>query len=217
MSLRIFDEPHATESVEQPDVSIVSRIVFGFWAVLVALPPSVAAAFAALQVTNLFRNLKNAETSGQEAIFSTFHDANLGLIAALVISALLAFGMALALTLDPKRRLAGVGLPLSIGVPILALTPGLFLWTAESRVIDLLTGKFNNVSVPNFAETIASLLFLALVLGLIFQAVIIGSTIVSIFIPLRRRSDPLSAPRAFIWLISGVLLLMFAGLLFVLV
>ena len=217
MSLRIFDEASATEAVEQPDVSIVSRIVFAFWAVLVALPPSVTAAFASLQVTNLFRNLKNAETAGQEAIFSTFHDANVGLIIALAVSALLAFGMALTFTLDPKRRFAGVGLPLSIAIPILALTPGLFLWTAESKVIDLLTGKLNNVEVPNFAETIASLLFLALSLGLIFQAVILGSAIVSIFIPLRRRADPLSAPRAFIWLISGILLLMFAGLLFVLV
>ena len=113
--------------------------------------------------------------------------------------------------------MAAVGLPFSIAIPIMAATPGLFLWTAESRVVDLLSDKLdNNVSVPVFAQTITSLLILTLALGLLIQGLTVVFALVSLLIPVRSRSEPDSAPRAFVWLVSGVLLLTFAGLFFVL-
>jgi hypothetical protein len=125
--------------------------------------------------------------------------------------------MALALTVNPKRRLAGVGLPLSIAVLILAVTPGIFVWATESKVLDVLAGKLPDDSVGAFAETIGSLIYVAVSLGILCLVVTFGCAIVSLLIPVKSRTDPLSAPRAFVWLITGVLLLLFAGLFFLLV
>jgi hypothetical protein len=216
VSLRIFDEPHVHES-EQPAVSIKARILFCFWAVLVASIPAATAVYSSLTVTYTFINLRNAETAGSEAIQTGLHAANIPLAIALAVAALLALGMAVALTINPQRRLAGVGLPLSIGVPVLAVTPGVFIWIAESKVVDLLAGRLPDLSVEGFAQHIASLLFFALTLGVLFLVVALCCGIVSLFIPVRSRTDPLSTPRAFVWLISGVLLLLFAGVFFILV
>ena len=217
MTLRIFEVPgEAAQPAEPAKVSIAARILFCFWASVVAMLPAIGAAYAAWLVVNVFRGITNAETAGMVYITSGLHVSNIPLIIVLIVSGFLAFGMALVLAISPKRRMAAVGLPFSIAIPILAATPGFFLWTAESRVIDLLSGKLgNNVSVSGFAQTITSLLILTLALGLLIQGLTVVFALVSLLIPVRSRSEPDSAPRVFVWLVSGVLLLTFAGLFFV--
>jgi hypothetical protein len=218
LSLRIFEEPQAiAESPEQAHVSIGARIIFSFWAMLVVVLPALTAAYAAFRVINTFRNMTNAEEAGRDYIQGNLHAANLPLIIALAVSALLSLGMALILTVNSKRRLAGVGLPFSVGVPILALIPGLLLWFAESTVVALLDNRLTGASVEDTALTVSWLLAFSMVSGgfvLFFSFV---CSVVSLLIPPRRRGDPLSAPRAFVWLVSGVLFLMSAGLFFILV
>ncbi len=218
MTIRIFEAPgEAAEPVEQAKVSIVARVLFCFWAAVVAMLPAVGAAYAAWLVVNVFRGITDAETAGLAHVMGGLHVSNIPLIIALTVAGFLAFGMALVLAINSKRRMAAVGLPFSIAIPIMAATPGLFLWTAESRVVDLLSDKLdNNVSVPVFAQTITSLLILTLALGLLIQGLTVVFALVSLLIPVRSRSEPDSAPRAFVWLVSGVLLLTFAGLFFVL-
>ena len=117
-----------------------------------------------------FRNLANAEESGSEWLQSNLHAANTPLWIALAISAVLAFGIALALTIDPKRRLAGVGLPLSIGIPFLAVTPAVFLGAAESKIREIISGNFMTFSATDYALTVPSLLMLAIASGLLVLA-----------------------------------------------
>jgi hypothetical protein len=113
--------------------------------------------------------------------------------------------------------MASVGLPFSIGIPILAATPALLLWYAETTTIDVLSGKHTNTPIPVIAETISRFLFWALASGLIVQPVTLVCAVISLCIPVRLRSDAFSLRRAFVWAMVGVLLLVFAGVYFVLV
>jgi hypothetical protein len=214
----MLEEPReATESIEQAKVSIAIRLLFSFWAVLVVVLPGFAASLGALRVTSVFTNLVNAEEAGSTAIQTGLHLSNKPLIVAFVVSAILAFGMAVALATSQKRRLAGVGLPLSIAIPILAVTPGAFLWFAEKNIVDLLAGMVTDVSIADFVIRVTTSRFLALGSGLLVQGVVVLCAVISLIRSPQARTDPLSLPRVFIWLVSGVLLLMFAGLFSVLV
>jgi hypothetical protein len=213
----MFPEPHApTESPEQAPVSIRARIVFCLWAISVAMLPAITAAYSSFRVINSFRTLSNAEESGSEWIQHNLQAANTPLWIAFGISALLAFAMALVLTIKPERRLAGVGLPLSLGLPFLAVTPAVLLGVAESKIREVLSGSFETFSVMDYALTIPWLLMLAIATGVL----VLGSTflcgVVSLFLSPQRRAEALSAPRAFTWFVSGVLLSMSAGAFFML-
>ena len=212
MTIRLFEEPgEAAESPQQADVSIVARLLYAAWASIVAIVPALAATYSALQVTNLFRSMKDAESASADRVLTQLHVFNMPLIVALGVSALLAFGIALVLALEPKRRLASVGLPFSTGVPILAATPGLFLWFAETTIIDVLSGKPTNMPIAVVAENISLLIFFALASGLAVQSATVLCAIISLCIPAQSRTDAFSLHRAFIWLVAGTLLLAFAG------
>jgi hypothetical protein len=218
VSLRIFEEPHETaEPIEQTQVSILSRIGFGFWALMVALIPAAVANVSSIRIINLFRSMTNAETAGSAYVLGSLNVINTPMVIALGVASFLAFGMAIALAVYPKLRLAAVGLPFSIAIPILAALPGVFLWNAESNIADLLGGKLRNVSVPEFAQTTNNLVLLGLVSSIVVIALILVCGIVSVCLPRRFRGDPASAPRAFVWAVSGILLLVFGGLFFVVV
>jgi len=214
----MFEEPHATaESQEQASVSIGARIVFCLWAISVAILPAVTAAYSSFRVIHSFTNLANAEESGSEWLRHNLQAANTPLWIALAISAVLAFGMALALTINRKRRLAGVGLPLSIGIPFLAVTPAVFLGAAESKIREILLDNVMAFSPADYALTVPSLLMLAIASGLLVLGLTFICGVISLFMSPKRRADALSAPRVFIWLVSGVLLLMCSGAFFILI
>ena len=218
VSLRIYDEPRETvESPEQVNAPIASRILFALWATVIVVMSALTALYSALQVTNLFRNMRNAEDARAATVFAQLHSSNTPLILGLGASALLAFVLALLLATDDKRRVASVGLPFSIGVPIFAAAPALLLWWAESITIDLLNGRLVRASVAETAGTVSLLIFCAMLAGLVVQAAALVCAIVSLCIPTRSRSEALSIRRAFVWAITGTLLLAFAGALFLLV
>jgi hypothetical protein len=218
LTIRIFEDPvEAAEAAAQLDVSMATRIVSAGAASLVPIIPALTGAFTAFRVSRLYAGLKNAETSGSEYITSNLDLINTPLVIALGASALLAFAIALILAVDPKRRLAAVGLPFSIGIPLIAAIPALLLWTVETTTLDILSGKLQSGSVEEIAQKIALLLMGAMVSGVFVAGVTFVCSIVSLFIPVTKRTDATSLRRAFVWAVTGVLLLVFAGAYFVVV
>jgi len=217
MTIKLFEEPSEAVELSQAHVSLAERLLFSVWAVLVSGIPALAAAYSALQITNFFRSLKNAEEATNAHVFAHLHTLNTPMVVALGISAFLALGFALVLAIEPKRRLASVGLPFSISVPILAAIPAFFLWFAETTTIDGFSGKLGNTSIASTAQTVSLLLFAALVWGLLVLGAAVVCAIVSLCIPIKKRTDALSLPRAFVWAVTGTLLLVFAGAYFVLI
>lgn len=218
MSLRIFDEPAQTaEAPAQVVPSFATRILFCTWAALVAVIPAITTAYSGMAITSVFRRMTNPEYAKTAVVMDALHRFNRPVVLALGIAALLAFAMALVVVTNDKGRLNSVGMPFSIAVPIIAGLPAVFLWFAETTTIDLLTGKLTNPHVPTIAQTISNLLFCAIAAGLLAQAVTLVCAIVSLFIPITKRTDPLSLRRAFTWAVSGTLLLVFAIAYFVIV
>ncbi|HET8782013.1 MAG TPA: hypothetical protein VFM63_06325 [Pyrinomonadaceae bacterium] len=214
----MFEEPRASaESPEQAPVAIGARIFFCLWAMSVAMLPAIVAAYSSFRVINSFRTLSTAEESGSEWLQNNLHAANTPLWIAFGISALLAFAMALVLTIKPQRRLAGVGLPLSLGLPFLALTPAVLLGVAESKIREILSGSFETFSAMDYALTIPWLLMLAIASAVLVLSLTFLCGVISLFLPPQRRADALSGPRVFIWFVSGVLLLMGAAAFFMLI
>ena len=218
MTTRLFEaDLEAAESAQQTQVSLAARLLHCIWASLVAVIPAIAASYTALQITNVFRNMRNAETSGSEAVLGPLPVLNTTMVIALGVSAFLAFAIALVLAVDAKSRIASVGLPFSIGILLTAATPAWFLWLAETTVIDVVSGKVIDTPVPVVAQNVSLLLLSALASGLVAQAVILICAIISLCIPTARRTDALSLRRAFVWAVSGTLLLVFAGAFFILI
>jgi len=217
MSLRIFEETaEAPEALPQAEASFPARLIFCGWASLVAALPVLTTIYAAYGVTALFRSMTDAESASASRVLGGLHFFNRPLIIALAVSALLAFATAVVLAIKPKLRAASVGLPFSFGVPILATLPAVFLWITETTTMDVLTGKVTE-SPASVAQTISTLLFVALGSSLLMQGVIFVCAIVSLCIPVRKRTDPLSSRRPFAWAVSGMLLLVFATAYFVVV
>ena len=218
MTIKLFDEPlEATESAAQLDVSIASRILFAGLASLVAIIPALTAAFTAFRVTRFYASMTNAENTASAHVMSNLDLFNTPMVVALGIAALLAFVIALILAVEPKRQLASVGVPFSIGIPLVASIPALLLWSVETTTLDLLSGKLTGGSVAEVAQRISLLLMAAMVWGLLAVGVTFACSVVSLCIPVSKRTDPLSLRRAFVWAVTGVLLLVFAGAYFVVV
>jgi hypothetical protein len=212
LTIKLFEEPvEAAETAAQLDVSIAARIVSAGVASLVAVIPALTAAFTAFRVSRMYAGLRNAETAGSEHITSSLDVFNTPLVIALGASALLAFAIALILAVDPKRRLAAVGLPFSIGIPLIAAAPALLLWSVETTTLDILSGRLNSGPVEVVAQNIALKLMGAIVSGVFAVGVAFVCSLVSLFIPVSKRTDAFSLRRAFVWAVTGVLLLVFAG------
>lgn len=217
VTTRLFEEP--VEVVEPPPTQapLASRIFCCAGASLVAIVPAVAATYSAFQVTRFFRTLTNAETVSGAKIPAQISVFNTPLIFALGVAALLAFGIAITLATDSKRRQASVGLFFSIVVPILGVTPALLLWWAESTTFDVLSGKHINTSPEVTAQTISTLLFLATAAGLVVPCVVFVCAVVSLCLPARSRINTFSMSRAFVWGAVGMVLLILAGAFFALI
>lgn len=212
MTIKLFEEPvEAAEAAAQLDVSIAARIILAGLASLVAIIPALTAAFTAFRVSRLYAGMRNAEDTGQVYITSNLDLFNTPLVIALGASALLAFAIALILAVDPKRRLAAVGLPLSIGIPLIAALPAMLLWSVETTTLDILSGRVQSGSVEEIAQRIAMLLMGSMVLGVLAAGITFVCSLVSLFIPVSRRTDAFSLRRAFVWAVTGMLLLVFAG------
>jgi hypothetical protein len=218
LTIKLFEEPlDATESATQLDVSVASRILFAGLASLVAIIPALTAAFTAFRVSRFYATLVNAENAGSAHVISSLDLFNTPMVVALGISALLAFVIALLLAVEPKRQLASVGLPFSIGIPLIASIPSFMLWSVETTTLDLLSGKLVGGSVDEVAQRISLLLMAAIVWGLGVVGVTFVCALVSLIIPVSKRTDALSLRRAFVWAVTGMLLLVFAGAYFVVV
>lgn len=95
--------------------------------------------------------------------------------------------------------------------------PASFLWFAETATIDVFSGKPTDATIVSTAQTVSLLLFGALVSGLLVQGATVVFSIVSLCIPIESRTDEFSLRRAFVWAVTGMLLLVFAGAYFFLV
>ena len=218
MTTRLFEEPVETvEPSAQAKVPLATRLPYCAVASLVAIVPAVAATYSGFQVMRLFRSMTDAESARAVRILAHLSVSNTPLIIALVVAALLAFALAIALATDSQRRVASVGWPFSIVVPILGATPGLLLWWAETIVIDILSGKLVGAPVQTTAETISNLLFWAIASGLVVPCVVFVGAVVSLCIPVRSRMNAFSVPRAFVWGAVGMIFLIFAGAYLVLI
>lgn len=218
MITRIFemsDEP--VESAPPLQVSIAVRILGCVWASAVSVIPALAATYSALLITRFFSSLKNAEAATSANVFAHLHTLNTIMVITLGVSAFLALGFALFVAIEPQRRLASVGLPLSIGIPLLAATPALFLWFAETTTINVFYGQPAQTTIASTAETVSQLLFAAMVSGPLVAAATFVFSILSLCIPIKSRTDQFSLRRAFVWAVTGILLLVFAGAYFFLV
>jgi|GEM_PF-4717974 len=215
---RLFEEPiEAVETSEQAQVPISTRLLYCIGASLVAIIPSVATTYSGLQMARFFRTLTDAESARATKILANLSVFNMPLIFALGVSALLAFGIAIALTTDSQRRQASVGLPFSIGVPIIGATPAVLLWWVETTMLDVLGGKHINTPPTVVAETISNLLFWAIATSMIAPVMIFVCAVVSLCIPARLRMNTFSLPHAFVWGAVGMLLLLLAGVYFALI
>jgi hypothetical protein len=217
LTLKLFEEPLESAESQQAGVSILTRIIFAGLASLVAIVPAVVSSFTAYRVTTLFTGMTNAESSGRLAVTSGLHLLNTPLVVALGASAFLALLLALVLAVDPKYRLAAVGLPFSIGVTLIPAVPALLLWSVVTTVLDILEGRITSGPVDEMAQRISMLLMGAMVFGLLAVAVTLICAIVSLILPVSRRTDPLSLRRAFVWAVTGMLFLVFAVAYFVVV
>jgi len=218
VTTRLFEEPiEAVESSEQTQVPLATRLLYCIGASLVAIVPSVATTYSGLQIARFFRTLTDAESARATRILGNLSVYNMPLIFALGVSALLAFGIGIALATDSQRRKASVGLPFAIGVPILGVTPAVLLWWVESTMLEVLAGKQINTPPTVVAETISNLLFWAIAASMVAPALIFICAIVSLCIPARLRMNTLSMPRAFVWGAVGMLLLVLAGVFFALI
>ena len=216
MTLNLFEA--TVESAEpQPDVSVGHRIVSSGFASLVAILPAVAAAITAFRISSFFATLVNAEVATRANVMAALHTLNTPLVVALGLSAFLAFVIALALAVDPKHRVASVGLPFSIAIPLVAFIPGLLLWSVETTMLALLDGKLIEGSVDEVAQRISLLLLSAMIWGVLAAGITLVSAVISLCLPVRGRTDALSLRRAFVWAVTGMLLLVFAGAYFIVV
>ena len=217
MTLKLFETAVEAAEPQQTHVSFAARLLHCVWVSLVAVIPAIAATYSSLQITNLFRSMKNAESASAEIVLPQLHVLNMPLVIALGVSAFLAFAIALVIAIDPKSRLASVGLPFSIGILLIAVTPAWFLWLAETTVLDVFSGKVTDTPIPVVARNVSLLLFCALTSGLVAQAVTLICAIISLAMPITSRTDAFSLRRPFVWAVEGMLLLVFAGAFFILV
>ena len=216
MTTKLFEEP--TESVEQQlDVSVLNRIIFCGLASLVAVVPAIAAAITAFRISRFFAALVSAELATRTIVVNILHNLNTPLVIALGFAAFLSFMIALVVAVDPQRRLASVGMPFSIGVPLVAIVPGLLLWAVETTMLDLLDNRLVGGSVDEVAERISLLLLSSMGWGLLAVGITFICAVISLCLPVHRRTDALSLRRAFVWAVTGMLMLVFAGAFFILV
>jgi len=204
-----YDEPVAL--AQRSQVSVVVRILFCGCASCVSVIPALAAAYSALQITTFFKSLRDAENATTPNVFAHMHAINTSMVIALGVSAFMALAFALVLVIKPEHRLASVGLPFSISVPILAAFPAFLLWFAETTVIDGFSGKLADTPIASMAQTVGLLLFGALVSGLLVPGAAFVFSMVSLCIPIESRTDELSLNRVVVWAVTGTLLLVFAG------
>lgn len=217
-TLGIFEEPtEATELAQLGEVSFPTRLLFCGWASFVAVVPAITTTYSALGVTNFFRSFKDHEDPTTGMVLNQLHTLNTPLVVALAVAALLALGIALVLATNPRHRLASVGLPFSIATPIIAATPAVFLWFAETTTMDVFGGEISNAQIPIVAENLVIFLFFAQVLGLLALGAACLCAMISLCIPPHSRTDALSINRVIVWAISGTLLMAFAAAYVVLV
>lgn len=218
MTIKLFEEPdEAAEFSEQLPVSIATRLIYCVLASITAVVPALAAAYGAYCVANVFRGMRDAESARAARVFIQLHLCNTPLVLALGFSALLAFAIALVLAVDPKRRVASVGLPFSIGVPLIAAIPGVFLWYAETTVMAVLSGKSFDTPIAILARNVSFVLLCVMILGVLAVGATFVCSVVSLCLPAHSRTEALAQRRAFVWVVTGTLLLAFAGAYFIVV
>ena len=102
-------------------------------------------------------------------------------------------------------------------IPLVAFIPGLLLWSVETTMLALLDGKLIEGSVDEVAQRISLLLLSAMIWGVLAAGITLVSAVISLCLPVRGRTDALSLRRAFVWAVTGMLLLVFAGAYFIVV
>lgn len=212
MILKLLEEP-TDEPAQLTGVPIGVRLAGCAVAWLVAFIPALTAMISANLLTRFLRSMKDPESIPSAAVVvSQIGMLNQPLVIGLGVAALLAFGFAIVLAINPRLRLASVGFPCSIATLIIAAGPALLLWTTETHILDALAIKIGSqADVATTASTIALLMFCALLAGILAIPASFVVPLVSLLRSPQLRSDALSPHRATIWLFGSVLLLAFSG------
>ena len=191
------------------------RIVGCLVASAVAVIPSVTAAYCAYQIRNFFRSLTQEQLFEEPLTVSNvivaFGAINEPLVIALCFAALLAIAFAILIAISPKRRLMSVGMPFSFGAPLIACVAALLLWLAEANILTVLEGAYTGAESGSNPGIIGMLILGTYAMAVVAVGLSFLASIVSLLRPLESRGLPLSAPRATIWIMGGVLLLVCAG------
>jgi len=211
--LKLFEEP-TDEPSQLAGVPIGVRFAGCAVAWLVAFIPAFTAMISAYLLTRFLRSMNNPQSIPSSAmIVSQIGMFNQPLVIGLGVAALLSFVFAMALTINPRLRLASVGFPCSIAILIIAAGPAVLLWCAETHILDALDIKVGSqADVETTASTIALLMFCALLAGILATPASFVVPLVSLLRSPQLRSDALSPHRVMIWLFGSVLLLAFSGI-----
>ena len=200
------------------NVRIGIRIVGCLVASAVAVIPSVTAAYCAYQIRNFFSNLMPEQLSEEPLTVSSlivaFGAINKPLVIALCFAALLAIAFAIFIAINPKRRLISVGMPFSFGAPLIGCATAFSLWLAEANILTVLESAYTGTEIGSKLATISMLIVGTYTMALVAVGASFMGSIVSLLRSPQSRGLPLSATRATIWIMGGVLLLVCAGAFF---
>jgi len=212
MVLRILEEP-IDEPIQPVDLSIGVRLAGCAVAWFVAFMAAFTTTNSGYHLVKFLRSMTPETANSKTAILSGMSNLNVPLIIGLCVSATVAFGFAMAMVINPRVRLASVGLPCSIAIVVMAGAPALLLWIAETYILDVLniTVRGREAEVASTAQTVSELIFAGWGLSILSVPASFVAPFVSLLISPQSRSDPLSQRRLMVWLCGAVLLLALAG------
>lgn len=218
MAENIINETYTAEDELPSNVPLLARIIGCLVASAVAVIPSVTAAYCANQIGNFFTNLTQEQLIEEPLTVSraivTFSAMNEPLVIALCLAAFLAIGFAVFIAISPKRRLMSVGMPLSLGTPLLGCAAALFLWRAEAITLNVLAGEYSATEIGPAALNANMLILATYIVAVLALSASLMCSVISLLRSPLSRGEPLSAMRATIWIMGGIFLLVCAGAFF---
>ena len=214
----MIDESFAAEDELPSNVPFGIRLIGCLVASAVAVIPSVTAAYCAYQIKNFFTNLTQEQLFEEPLTVSraivAFSAINEPLVIALCLAALLAIGFAIFIAISPKRRLISVGMPFSLGAPLLGCAAALFLWRAEALTLNALAGEYSGTEIGPAALNTNMLILATYIVAVLALSASLMCSAISLVRSPQSRGLPLSAMRATIWIMGGIFLLVCAGAFF---
>jgi hypothetical protein len=163
-----------------PRVSILARAV----PAVSYLLPALGAAVSALLLVNVMRGMRNAEAAGIAAVSGGISQANLAIIVALYLAAIIGIvGVIIGLVrMFTTTTTANPAAWYFLVTGALGLVPVLFLWQAQSLLLNVIFGRSVTGGVAEVANQFTLLTMGAMIFGVTVALILL----VSAFVPLPR-------------------------------